>query len=57
MHEKTRILKASTNETLSTLNPLNEKMYDCDYQIPENGTIDGYPSLKNVTCSYCSLVC
>ena len=32
-------------------------MYDCDYALPANATIDGYASLKNVTCSYCSAKC
>ena len=32
-------------------------MYDCDYVLPLNKTIEGYKDLKNVTCSYCSAKC
>ena len=32
-------------------------MYDCDYEIPKNKTIDGYDKLTNVSCSYCSAIC
>jgi len=32
-------------------------MYDCDYVIPKNATIDKYPDIKEVTCSYCTAKC
>ena len=37
--------------------PLNQKVYPCDYPVPESGIVDGYDSLKNATCNYCQEMC
>jgi len=35
---------------------LNTQVYPCSYEIPINGSVDGY-SVKNATCTFCDEIC
>ena len=37
--------------------PLNTQAYPCNYSVPANGTVDGYPKLANCSCNYCQDMC
>ena len=52
------------DNNLGTVAPLDLKMYDCGYPIPEDGHLDGYPTgpsptsvLPPVSCTFCDEVC
>jgi len=52
------------DSNLGTVAPLDLKMYDCGYPIPEDGHLDGYPTgpsptsvLPPVSCTFCDEVC
>ena len=32
-------------------------MYPCGYNVPSNGTIDGYTGINNSTCTFCDEMC
>jgi hypothetical protein len=32
-------------------------VYPCDYEIPANGSVDGYPNVKASRCTFCDEMC
>ena len=36
---------------------LNQVVYDCSYDVPSNGTLEGYTDVLNCTCAYCQASC
>lgn len=36
---------------------METEVYPCDYPIPSNKTIDGYPNVKSTSCSFCDAMC
>ena len=37
--------------------PLDIKLYPCEYEVPANGSVDGYPNVKGSSCSFCDAMC
>uniref|UniRef100_A0A7S3CQN4 Uncharacterized protein n=1 Tax=Strombidium rassoulzadegani TaxID=1082188 RepID=A0A7S3CQN4_9SPIT len=37
--------------------PLNITMHPCGYEVPANGTVDGYEKIANGTCTFCDEMC
>lgn len=36
---------------------MNTEVYDCGYNVPSNGTLDGYTGIHNCSCSFCDSAC